>query len=124
MLNAMDAVEVHGELILPSVLDPVDIARIVVSVRDVTSMGGPAPVLGRTTLRHVHVDAGLPFRAPFTVVFEPPSKDALCAFRIHADVAGNGQVNVGDFVTDSTTLIDPFSHEDTYTIELKIVSGV
>jgi uncharacterized lipoprotein YbaY len=124
MLKYMSAIEVHGELILPKVAQPVDVDRVVISVRDVTTMGGPAPVLGRTMLRHVHLDTGKQYRFPFTVSFEPPSKDALCAIRIHADVNGNGRVNIGDFITDSTTLIDQFNSEAKYTIELKIVSGV
>ena len=112
---------IHGDLQFPYVAEPMAIARVEISVRNVTTMDGPASVLGHIVLHGVHVGPDVPTRVPFELAFTPLSTQAICAVRAHADVNGNGRVDVGDFVSDTATLIDFNNTEHRFTIELRFI---
>lgn len=96
--------QISGTLRFPPPGEPLIVARVSITVRDVTELDGPARTLARLDLPAVHVPAtGLDL--PFTVDVELPDPARTYALRAHADIDGSGSVNAGDLVTTTTHVV-------------------
>lgn len=82
------------------------VARVHLTVRDVSDADGPARTVGQLDLPAVQVpSAGL--ELPFTLHAELPGPARTYALRAHADVDGSGSVAPGDLVTTSVHVVGP-----------------
>jgi uncharacterized lipoprotein YbaY len=119
----MASIEVQGEVFFPPVIKPITVKQLVVSLRDISALDGPAKTLTTMIIPDVQLRPNHQSHVPFRLTVEVPSGQAVCAIRAHADVLATGRVDVGDFVTDSTVLIDPFNVEPMYRIDVRTIGG-
>ncbi len=90
---------VRGEIILPSANLPAEIADLIVQVEDVSRADAPSVVIAEQRQPGIYLRGGavLPFvvEVPEELVDERNSHSV----RVHVDVSGSGEIEVGDLVS-------------------------
>lgn len=100
----MLVVQISATLRFPPCGEPRSIARVRVTIRDVSEPDGPAATVAQLDLPSVQVPAtGLDL--PVTLRAELPDPSRSYALRAHADADGSGSVAAGDFVSTTTHLV-------------------
>ncbi|MFN2497250.1 MAG: YbaY family lipoprotein [Pseudonocardiaceae bacterium] len=97
-------VQISGTLRFPPRGEPLDVARVSVTVRDITELDGPARTVAQLDLPAVHVPPD-GVDVPFTVDADLADPARTFALRAHADVTGSGSVTAGDLVTTTTHVV-------------------
>lgn len=98
-------VRVTGVVRLPPAGGPYAVARVRISIRDVTEADAPAATVASVDLPAVQVPAaGLDL--PFTLDV-PLDPRRTYAVRCHADRDGTGTVNLGDLVSTTVHVVSP-----------------
>jgi uncharacterized lipoprotein YbaY len=94
-------VRVSGEIRFPPLKRPLREARVRVRVDDVSSVDAPARTLAETEAGPVSAAIGEACRIPFTVEVDDSEIDPRAHYVVaaHADLDGDGEVSVGDYVT-------------------------
>lgn len=90
---------VSGEIVLPDGVVMPDRATVRVRVEDVSRADGEAEVVGENVQEDVELPGPggrLRFAVPLANDHDPAGDYAL---RVHIDVTGSGEVDLGDFVT-------------------------
>jgi putative lipoprotein len=96
---------VTGILRLPPGDRSYGFTRVLLSVRDVTELDGPAPTVATIELPRVDVpDVGADLPFAFEVELDPHRTYVV---RVHADRNGSGAVEPGDFVSTTAHAITP-----------------
>jgi uncharacterized lipoprotein YbaY len=90
--------QISATLRFPPLGQPLDVARVRVTVRDITELDGPARTVAQLDLPAVHVPPD-GVDVPFTVAADLADPARTYALRAHADVTGSGSVTAGDLVT-------------------------
>lgn len=98
--------QIRGTLRIPGRGAPLEIARIRITVRDITEFDAPARTVAQLDLPAVHLPAD-GADVPFTMDTAPVDPTRVYALRAHADVDGSGSVTVGDLVTTTAHLVHP-----------------
>jgi putative lipoprotein len=88
---------VQGDIILPSTDLPAETANLIVQVEDVSRADAPSVVIADQRQSGVPLRSGaaLPVEVPEELVNERDSYSV----RVHVDVSGSGEVEVGDLVS-------------------------
>jgi putative lipoprotein len=93
---------VRCAVVLPEGEEPVAADELVVQVEDVSRADAPSTVVGERRLRGVELRPG----AAVPVAVEVPAVEldegAEYSVRVHVDVSGSGDVEVGDLVSTQT----------------------
>jgi putative lipoprotein len=92
---------VSGQVTLPADV-PAEAAEVVVQVEDVSRADAPSLVVAEHRMQHVHLaGAGV---LPFEVAVPAHLIDERMSYsvRVHVDVSGSGQVEIGDLITTQT----------------------
>lgn len=102
----MQIVQISGTLRFPPREEPLTVARVHITVRDVSELDGPARTVAQLDLPGVQIPAaGL--ELPFTMHADLPDPARTYALRAHADADGSGAVKPGDLVTTSVHVVGP-----------------
>jgi putative lipoprotein len=96
---------ITGALRFPPSNEPLRVARVEVTVRDITELDGPAPTVARVELPGLEVPRE-GSNVPVAIEAELDSNRTY-AIRAHADVSGSGVVEVGDLVTTEAHVVRP-----------------
>jgi putative lipoprotein len=112
---------VRGEIILPSTDLPAETADLVVQVEDVSRADAPSVVIAEQRQSGVPLRGGavLPFvvEVPEELVDERNSHSV----RVHVDVSGSGEVEVGDLVSTQSYPVLTRGHGNEARIDVKRV---
>jgi uncharacterized lipoprotein YbaY len=114
-------VRVTGAVRLPPADGAYAIARVRVSVRDVTEADGPAPTVASVELPAVQVPAA-GMDLPFTLDV-PVDPRRTYTVRAHGDRDGSGSVESGDFVSTVAQVINPAVPPSHLVVPLQPVGG-
>jgi putative lipoprotein len=90
---------VHGEIILPSADIPTQIADLVVQVENVSRADAPSVVIGEQRQSSISLPSGAALPFAVEVPAELVDERDCYSVRVHIDVSGSGEVEVGDLVT-------------------------
>ncbi|MBH0780886.1 hypothetical protein [Nocardia bovistercoris] len=94
---------VRGTVILPADA-PARTAPVLVEVRDVTSMDGPAPVVGSIVLANVPIRPG--GRCAFELFTPDMELSVSLSLRCHIDISGTGVIDTGDLLSTRSIPVD------------------
>lgn len=98
--------QVTGSLRFPPSVDPLDVAAVHISVRDITELDAPAEIVAALDLDSLQVPAsGLD--VPFALEADLADRRRTYVVRAHADRSGSGSVSPGDLVTTSVHRVEP-----------------
>jgi putative lipoprotein len=112
---------VQGEVILPNIDLPAETANLVVQVEDVSRADAPSVVIADQR------QSGVPLRSgatlPFTVEVPEELVDERDSYsvRVHVDVSGSGEVEVGDLVSTQSYPVLTRGHGNEARIHVKRV---
>ncbi len=90
---------VRGEIILPSANLPAEIADLIVQVEDVSRADAPSVVIAEQRQSGVSLRGGAVVSFVVEVLAELVDEHHDYSVRVHIDVSGSGEVNVGDLVS-------------------------
>jgi putative lipoprotein len=119
--ETMESRSVRGEIVLPASELPTKAADVVVQVEDVSRADAPSTVVGEQRLHGVSLRPGTSL--PFTVDVPANLIDERGSYslRVHVDVSGSGQVEVGDLVSTESYPVLTRGHGDQSRVRVKRV---
>ena len=93
-----------GTVDFQGVKEPVSDATVYVRLQETSRADARATTVAEQVINHVNiVPEGPPI--PFTLAM-PPSESGRYVVRVHADVAGDGKVSQGDYVSTQSYPVD------------------
>jgi putative lipoprotein len=97
-----EACTVRGHIILPTDGAPPQAADVIIQVEDISRADAPSMIIGEQHQTNVSLHAGAVLPFCIEVPAEQVDKRRSYSVRVHVDVAGSGQVKVGDLVSTQT----------------------
>src|SRR5882672_12779475 len=95
---------IRGTVDFQGVKEPVSDATVHVRLQATSRADAPATTVAEQVINHVNiVPEGPPI--PFTLPM-PPNENGRFVVRVHADVAGDGKVSQGDYVSTQSYPVD------------------
>lgn len=112
---------VQGEIVFPTGDLPEATADVIVQVEDISRADAPAQVVGEQRLARVRLEPGGRLTFSIDVPADQVDEKHLYSVRVHADVAGSGEVRRGDLISTKTHPVLTRGHGDRTNVHLVTV---
>src|SRR3954453_16122620 len=111
-------IQLRVRVVFPPGDRPVEAARVVARIEDVSHADAPATIVARHVQEHVVVPLDESESLSFAIDYPPPPDPrSRYAVRIHVDVTGTETVTPGDFVSTVSYPVAPEQGEVTVRVQ-------
>jgi putative lipoprotein len=119
--HAGETRKIRVEIVAPSFGSTVEAAEVVAQVEDVSRADAPSVVVAEERLQDVKVEPGAVISFEIDVPAELVDSKSSYSVRVHVDVAGTGEVEVGDLVSTTSNPVLTRGHGDEARVEVQLV---
>lgn len=112
---------IRVEVVAPPLASSVEAAEVVAQVEDVSRADAPSQVIAEERHQGVKVEPGAVIPFEIQVPAELVDEGSSYSVRVHVDVAGTGEVEVGDLVSTSSHPVLTRGHGDEARVEVQAV---
>ena len=113
--------KIRVEIVAPPLGSTVEAAEVVAQVEDVSRADAPSVVVAEERLQDVKVEPGAVISFEIDVPAELVDSKSSYSVRVHVDVAGTGEVEVGDLVSTTSNPVLTRGHGDEARVEVQLV---
>lgn len=113
--------KIRVDIVAPPVGSTVEAAEVVAQVEDVSRADAPSVVVAEERLQGVKVEPGAVIPFEIEVPAELVDPNSSYSVRVHVDVTGTGEVEVGDLVSTTSNPVLTRGHGDEARVEVQLV---
>ena|SRR5215216_3873429 len=110
-----------GKILFSGDVEPFTDAVVYVRLEDASRLDAPSKLVAQQVLERVSYRPGCNTGLEFTIYGDPPEKRSGYIVRAHVDVDKDGEVSIGDYVTEETYPVLASSHPDYVTLNVRKV---
>ncbi len=113
--------KIRVEVVAPPLGSTVEAAEVVAQVEDVSRADAPSQVIAEERHKDVKVEPGAVIPLEIEVPAELVDEGASYSIRVHVDVGGTGEVEMGDLVSTTSNPVLTRGHGDEARVDVKVV---
>jgi putative lipoprotein len=113
--------KIRVQVIAPPLPSTLEAAEVVAQVENVSRADAPSQVIAEERHKDVKVEPGAVIPLEIEVPAELVEEGSSYSVRVHVDVGGTGEVEVGDLVSTTSNPVLTRGHGDEARVEVKVV---
>lgn len=121
-MSSTNAPLVQGEIIFDEDADSFSRATVRVYLEDVSRLDALADLIAEQVIADVSHEKGTAERLKFALYGPSPDERASYSIRVHVDLAGDGDIHRGDFITMQSYPVLTFGHPDKVSVRVRRVN--